>query len=281
MAIVRRLAPSALIATLAVTTAACGSATVVSSAAPSGAASRFVSPWPAKVWYGSDPLAGRSPGWILRRTFTDAEAAPVVRVQGTMVKAGHGYTFDLLLAAGHGCAGTVTRVGTGRLTLISDGNTLWMKPDAAYWLATGASRATLIVMGGKYLKAKPDSSGATAVATVCSVRNLLRGFTPVRAGGAIRGDAVAIDGRWVVQISDSAGAAYAYVTDARQPKLLQISNPGAGEIQVSLSYPGTPAAITPPPASQIIDGKGYGFLPAGSPLASRFGQRLGETEPRV
>ena len=51
-----------------------------------------------------------------------------------------------------------------------------------------------------------------------------------------------------------------YVTDTAQPKLLQVVETLMRTVSpasaYSFGYPGTPVAITPPPASEIITG-GY------------------------
>lgn len=261
VATVRRLAPVALVlAALAVGTVACGSrAVVVSSAAPSGAAARPASTWPASLWSGRGPLAGRSVGWILRQTFADAVAAPVVRIQGTVVKSGQAYSLNLSMVAGHGCTGTLTMAGRGTVTLISDGKNLWMKPDVDYWRATGASQATLAVVAGKYVAANPGDARASAMANMCSLKLLLSGFMSDRANWEIKGGTAVIGGQRVVEISDSAGPAYGYVTDATKPELLQITVPGTPDSRVNFAYPGTPPAISPPPASETIDGSQYGL----------------------
>lgn len=263
MATVRFAGPAAiLVAVLAVTTAACGSPNaVVSSAAPSGAAARPISTWSASVWSG-DPLAGRSIGWIVRQTFADTEAAPVVHVQGTVRESGKTIQLNLSMTAGHGCAGTVTSTGTGTITLISDGRNMWIKPDAAYWRARGASQATLTALDGEYLEAKPGDSGASAMANMCSIKKFLAGYTPYQASTAdkeTRGGTAVIDGQRALEIRDSADPTLGYVTDAAQPELLQITDPGTGGTQIDFAYPGTPPVITPPPASETIDGSEYGF----------------------
>lgn len=261
MATVRRLAPGALlVAALAVTTVACGSPNaVVSSAAPSGAAARPVSTWAASVWSGGDPLAGRAAGWIVIQSIKDTEAAPVVRIQGTLVKSGKAYTLNLSMTAGHGCAGTLTTTGSGTLTMISDGTTLWLKPGAAFWRATGADQATLAVLESKYLEAKLSDSGASAMASMCSVKKLLRNVNLDHANGEIRGGTAVVNGQRALEIMDSADPTFGYVTDVARPELLQITDPALGGIPINFAYPGTPPAITPPPASKTIDGSQYGF----------------------
>ena len=44
------------------------------------------------------------------------------------------------------------------------------------------------------------------------------------------------------------------ITDTAQPRLLQLIDPSAIGDKLSFGYPGTPVAITPPPASEILVG---------------------------
>lgn len=261
MATVRRLAPGALlVAALAVTIVACGSPNaVVSSAAPSGAAARPVSTWGASAWSGGDPLAGRTGGWIIAQAIKDTESAPVVRIQGTVTESGKAYTLNLSMTAGRGCAGTLTSAGSGTFTMISDGTNLWLKPDTAFWRATGAGQATLTALESKYLVAKLSDSRVGAMAAMCSVKKLLSKVNLDHADGETRGLPTVIAGRRALEISDTADPAYGYVSDVAQPELLQVTYPGKGGTQVNFAYPGTPPAITPPPASETIDGSQYGY----------------------
>jgi hypothetical protein len=51
----------------------------------------------------------------------------------------------------------------------------------------------------------------------------------------------------------------AYVTDTAKPEVLGITIGGSGGGSLTFTYYTTPPAITPPPASESIDGSKYGF----------------------
>jgi hypothetical protein len=65
-----------------------------------------------------------------------------------------------------------------------------------------------------------------------------------------------INGQRELKVSDAKDSSYAYVTDTAQPRLLQVVETGSDGGEFSFGYSGTPVAITPPPASEIITG-GY------------------------
>ena len=64
-----------------------------------------------------------------------------------------------------------------------------------------------------------------------------------------------MSGQRALKVSDTKDSAYVYVTDTAQPRLLQLIDPERRSAnKLSFGYPGTPVAITPPPASEIIVG---------------------------
>ena len=250
MAIVRRSAPGVLLAgALAVTTVACG---------PSH------TPPPRAVMLDAqavvDPLAGDTSVWILHHASTDTEAAFDVHLTGSGEDSGHMMTFDLSIAGSDGCTGKVTESGTGSFQLIFDGSTVWVKPDDEFWrVATGVTDpAQLAAVEGKYLTAAAGGSGLGEVASLCQLTAALKAFTslPDDTPGETRGPVTRINGQRELKVSDAKDSEYAYVTDTAQPRLLQVVETGSDGGELSFGYSGTPVAITPPPASEIITG-GY------------------------
>jgi hypothetical protein len=250
VATVRRSAPGVLLAgALAVTTVACG---------PSQ------TPPPRAVMLDAqavvDPLAADTSVWILHHASTDTEAAFAVHLTGSGEDSGHTMTFDLSIAGSDGCTGKVTESGTGSFQLIFDGSTVWVKPDDEFWrVASGITDpAQLAAVEGKYLTATAGGSGLGEVASLCQLSAALKGLTsvPDDTPGATRGPVTRINGQRELKVSDAKDSSYAYVTDTAQPRLLQVVETGSDGGELSFGYPGTPVAITPPPASEIITG-GY------------------------
>lgn len=250
MATVRRSAPGFLLAgALAVTTVACG---------PSH------TPPPRAVMLDAqavvDPLAADTSVWILHHASTDTETAFAVHLTGSGEDSGHTMTFDLSIAGSDGCTGKVTESGAGSFQLIFDGSTVWVKPDDEFWrVASGITDpAQLAAVEGKYLTATAGGSGLGEIASLCQLSAALKGLTsvPHDTAGATRGPVTRINGQRELKVSDAKDSSYAYVTDTAQPRLLQVVETGSDGGELSFGYPGTPVAITPPPASEIITG-GY------------------------
>jgi hypothetical protein len=207
-----------------------------------------------------DPLAADTSVWILHHASTDTEAAFAVHLTGSGEDSGHTMTFDLSIAGSDGCTGKVTESGAGSFQLIFDGSTVWVKPDDEFWrVASGITDpAQLAAVEGKYLTATAGGSGLGEIASLCQLTAALKGLTsvPDDTPGATRGPVTRINGQRELKVSDAKDSSYAYVTDTAQPRLLQVVETGSDGGELSFGYPGTPVAITPPPASEIITG-GY------------------------
>ena len=248
MATVRRSAPCALLAAaLAVVTVACGSSHTPPPRAVMLSAQAVV-----------DPLAGQNSVWILRHASANTVAAFDVHLTGAVEDSGHTLTFDLSVAGSDGCTGNVTEANSGSFQLIFDGSTVWVKPDDEFWrVAGGITDSTqLASVRGKYLTATAGGSGLGEIASMCQLKTLLKDFTsiPANAPGEAKGRVTHMSGQRALKVSDAKDSEYAYVTDTAQPRLLQVVETGSDGGELSFGYSGTPVAITPPPASEIITG---------------------------
>ena len=203
-----------------------------------------------------DPLASETSVWVLQHASMNTEAAFVVHLTGSGEDSGHTLTFDLLIAGSDGCTGTVKETGTGSFQLTFDGSTVWAKPDDEFWrAATGVTDpAQLAEVEGKYLTASAGGSGLGAIASLCQLNAALKAFTsmPADSPGVDKGPVTRISGQRVLKVNDTKDSEYAYVTDTAQPRLLQVVDTSSGGGELSFGYPGTPVAITPPPASEVV-----------------------------
>lgn len=247
MATVRRSAPGVLLAAaLAVVTTACG---------PSHPPPRAVLLNPQAV---VDPLAGETSIWILHHASANTEAAFAVHLTGSAEDSGHTLTFDLSVAGSDGCTGTVTEKKAWSIQLISDGSTVWLKPDNRFWRTQAriTDPAQLAAVEGKYVTGAAGGSGVGQITALCQLKSYLKDFTSIPSGtpGETKGHVTRISGQRVLKVADTKDSAYVYVTDNAQPRLLQIINPSSAGDELSFGYPGTPVAITPPPASEILVG---------------------------
>jgi len=248
VATVRRPVLGALLAAaLAAVTVACGSSHTPPPRAVMLSAQAVV-----------DPLAGQTSVWILRHASANTVAAFDVHLTGAVDDSGRTLTFDLSVAGSDGCTGHVTESKSGSFQLIFDGSTVWVKPDDEFWrVAAGVTDpARLASVRGKYVTATAGGSGLGEVASMCQLKTLLKDFTsiPANTPGETKGRVTHMNGQRTLKVSDTRDSAYAYVTDTAQPRLLQLIDPSAVGDKLSFGYPGTPVAITPPPASEILVG---------------------------
>ena len=249
MATVRRSAPGVLIAgALAILTTACGPSHTPPVKAVMLNATAVV-----------DPLASETSVWILRHASANTEAAFAVHLNGTADDSGRTVKFDLSVAGSDGCTGNVSETKTGSFQLIFDGSTVWIKPDEEFWrTAAGVTDpAQLAAVKGKYVTGTASASSLGEVTSLCQLKTLLKDFATIPAADAkdeLKSRVTRISGQRALKVSDTQDSAYVYVTDTAQPRLLQLIDPGSGGVNFTFGYPGTPVAITPPPASEIVNG---------------------------
>jgi len=257
----RLMAAAFVTAALAVGTAACGSSASPGSSATSASPGTSSATAPAATPSGAasaGPLAGLTADQVATKALADTKAAPSVHLTGTGTDSGQSLTLDLTLVHGKGCVGTVSMAKMGSFRLIYDGKTVWALPDAKFYKGAGVTDSgALAILNGKYLKLKSTDSGLGGLATLCSLNGLVGAFgTPI---GLNMAAPTSVRGVPAVKLSDAGDTAYLYVTYAAKPELLQLNAPGSSGGVFDFSYPATVITITPPPASQVIDGSKYGF----------------------
>jgi hypothetical protein len=241
-----------LAAALAVGTAACGASG--GSAGPGTTAGTKAAASPGSS---ADPLAGLTSQQIAKRAVADTEAAPSVRVVGGGSDSGQAFTIDLTLVRGKGCEGTVAEGKRGSFQLVYHSTTVWLRPDSAFYQSQGIPAAMLTILKGKYLELKASGSGLASMAGICTMSHLLSQFT--LDAGTTKGIMTTINGQPAVKITDKTGTGYAYVSDTTTPELLRVEKAGSGGGRIDFTYYATPVAITPPPASQVVDASKFGL----------------------
>jgi hypothetical protein len=202
-----------------------------------------------------DPLANLTGTQIFGRAFADTKQVSSVRMSGSVTDSGMRYSLDLSFARGHGCEGSVAVKGQGSLQLVDTGKVVWLRADKAFYKSNGLTNpATLSVLSGKYLKIT-SASAVKSFATFCNLSALLGNVS--NGNGVIKGARTTIGGQSLLELRDTTvNPAVAYVTDTARPELVRIVAPGNA---IAFSRYNTQIAITPPPASETLDGKQYGF----------------------
>ncbi len=169
-------------------------------------------------------------------------------------------TYDLTIARGKGCVGTITYSKELFFNIIDDGSTVWVQPSDEYYRNLGVSDtpAALAALHGMYTKTTPGT-GLGKLADGCSLQSLLNNYlSNVQVTSMTDSAPTVRDGQRVVKLSDAASNAFAYATDTAGPELVQFVTPGVSQTAFDFAYPATPPVITPPPASRVIDGTKQG-----------------------
>jgi hypothetical protein len=206
---------------------------------------------------GTGPFAGLTADQVAARALADTKAAPVVRITGTGSDSGQTLTLDVTLVRGKGCQGTISEGTAGSFRLVYNGTTVWVLPDSKFYQSNGVPAAAQAILDGKYLQVKSTDTGLGAIANLCSVSSLLGGFG-TKPTGLVISTPVTFDDMPAVKLSDIFDSAYVYVSYTARPVLLRLTDPTSGGGKLDFSYNST-ATITPPPASEVIDGSKYGF----------------------
>jgi len=208
-----------------------------------------------------DPLAGMSAKQVLTRAVSDLKSASTFRVSGTVNEDG-GLSLLLTYKHGTGCGGTLGIGSRGSLSLLVIGDVAWMKPDDKFWKTYAGRSASRVIalMGGRYLKGPAHSSRLSGLTRVCDVNSLASSLASPQ--DIAKGPVTTVDGQQALELKDNSKSATMYVTDTSSPQILQVisTRPGNGNSgKAYFTGYGKPVTLTPPPASQTINGAPFGF----------------------
>lgn len=245
----RPVAAAILAAAVLGTTAACGAS---GTSASSGATFTATASAPA------DPLAGLTAGQIATRATDDLKVVSSVHVTGSGTDSGQTFGMDLTLGT-RGCTGTLTVKGEGSFALLKIGQTVWIKPDAKFWkYAAGgsASAAVMQIVAGKYIKTGGKDSSLGALGDICNPAKFASAFGG-KLTGLVKGGTTTISGQPALQVKDVGDPDSAYVTISARPEFLRLDAGSGGVLDFS-GY-NAPMNLTPPPASEVLNGAKYGF----------------------
>jgi len=207
---------------------------------------------------GGSPLAGESAGQIVSEAAANTEASSSVRMQGAGTQAGKGITFDLSLARGQGCEGTLSMSKTETFQLVYLHSTVWMKPSNAFYASLGSDKAALSALEGKYIKVSATNSLIGNISQLCALNGLLGGISS-QSGKGYAAASATFGGQPAIKITQPGHPGYAYVSDTAKPVILQVSQPGSSGGTITFADYNVPVTITAPPAAQTIDGSQFGL----------------------
>jgi hypothetical protein len=205
-------------------------------------------------------LAGLTVAQVEAKTVADAKASSSLTLKGSIVQSGQAISVDLGIKPGQGCTGAIGEGAKGSFKMIVIGKTIYMNPDAAFWKANAGAEANaaIALVHGRYLKVSSSGSSEASLGDICDVSTIFS--TNGKPDKVTKGAVTTLGGNRVLQLKNSDGSV-AYVTDASKPQLVEIAAPkgdknGTGAVTVTT---GAPVTLTPPPASQVIDGSKLGM----------------------
>lgn len=210
---------------------------------------------------GADPLSGMSAKQVVSKAVTDLKAASGFTMVGNVNKSGQALGINLGYVRGKGCAGSVSEGDKGSVAIVVIGNTAWMKPSDKFLRSSAGSQAAaaIALLKGRYLKGKTSDAAVASLTTVCDVNQMTKSFGDT--GALVKGKVTTLAGRQVLPITEKAKGGTMDVTDSATPQIVQITNTSGqagstGQIKFDV---GKQVTLTPPPASQTVDGSSLGF----------------------
>ncbi len=210
---------------------------------------------------GGDPLSGMSAKQVVSKAVTDLKAASSFTMVGNVNQSGQAVGVNLGYVKGKGCAGTVSEGDKGSVTIVVIGNTAWMKPSDKFLQSTGGSQAAaaIALLNGRYLKGKTSDSAVASLTSVCDVNQMTKSVTDTST--LVKGKVTTLAGQQVLPVTDKTKGGTIDVTDTATPQIVQITNTtgqGGSTGQIKFGV-GKQVTLTPPPASQTVDGSSLGF----------------------
>jgi hypothetical protein len=246
-----RLAALAAVSASCLTVTACGLMNT-GSAGGTATASASASASP-------DPLASVTGNTIATRAVANLKAASSVTIDGSFTDSGQAYTLDLKIKSAKGCAGSIGMGSKGSFKLIVIGKTLYFDPDDAFWKANAGSAADTVItlVNGRYIKSTTKGS-VSQLAKLCDLNQVLTASFKID-GTLTKGKLTTLGGVKVLPLTQGTQGTM-WVTDTAKPEVVKIEAPKdssgtSGALTFSTSAPVT---LTPPPASQVIEGSAVG-----------------------
>jgi hypothetical protein len=206
-----------------------------------------------------DPLAGKTGRQVLAKAVEGLMTAPSFTETSAGVESGRYGSASKGMVPGKGCTGTLLQGAfgaQGTLIWITIGETVYFKPDDNAWQSIAGTDAAKIiqVVDGRYVK-DPVSDARLGPAFSCVI------YTPGKAL-VTRGEVTMLNGIRVLPLKTPGGGVI-YVTDTSKPEFVEVDDPPVTGTKAPANKTiytiGAPVTLTPPPASQVIDGSEVNF----------------------
>lgn len=186
--------------------------------------------------------AGKPARQVLDDAVAALKAAPSARAKGT-ASAGN---IDLSFA-GTAVSGTISQAKGGPLQLVSDGSSVYVKGDAAFYQQFAGPDATKVI-GDKWIKAGANAFGGLSSFTLASLADSLG--KPKKLSD--KTSTTVVNGQQAVVLTDDGDGSTVSVALTGDPLPLRVTNK-AQNSQIDLTGYGSTRADAPPPASKVVD----------------------------
>jgi hypothetical protein len=196
---------------------------------------------------------------VSAKAVSDLKSASTFRVSGR-VNVDGGLSLQLAYKHGTGCGGTLGIGPRGSLYLLVIGDVAWLKPDDRFWRTFAGSSAPKVIalVGGRYLKGSASSSQLSGLTQICDANSLASSLASPE--DIAKGPVTTVNGQQALALKDKSKSATMYVTDTSSPQILQVISAQSGNSgKVYFTGYGKPVTLTPPPASETINGAPFGF----------------------
>ncbi|GFH34549.1 hypothetical protein [Streptomyces pacificus] len=195
-----------------------------------------------------------------REALLDAESVRITG-KGDLRGPGSPNELDLALDRSGNCAGTVGIGGEGSLEIIKRGETVWLKPDAAFWKnqVPGGGEALRELVGDRYLRGTTDIGLLRGLAWVCDLGTFVDRLAGVPLSGVplTKGEKTEVDGVEAIPVTGGlgGGAVTLYVATEGEPHpvRLVVTSTGAAKATVDFVDYDKPVPTATPPAGDSVD----------------------------
>ncbi|MFH9355249.1 hypothetical protein [Kitasatospora sp. NPDC017646] len=265
----KRLASTAAICLLlGAGTAACGdnkdsnkAAAPATTAAAAATATATPTPTPTVAKLDTDKLSAQE----IEQQAKDALAgATSLKISGAMADADGKMEMDLSMDKKGQCLGSMTLPGLGKVDIIGDGKTSYMKGDASFWAGVagkdgnknGAQIAELLK--GRYLTGFDSDPQMKAMTSFCSLSDFSKQIVDGKTDKAEKGVAGNVNGvkTFSLKVTDDSGEqSTLQIATEGKPYPVQVETDSAkdGKTTINFSDFDKPLTIQAPPADNVID----------------------------
>ncbi|MFE3656086.1 hypothetical protein [Streptomyces sp. NPDC059165] len=168
---------------------------------------------------------------------------------------------DLSLDRAGNCAGTVSMGSKGSVEIIKRGETVWLKPDAAFWKSQvpGNGEEAHKLFGDRYLRGSTNDSVLEGLADVCDLDTFLDRLTGAEDTQVplTKGAKTEVDGTPAIPVTGKhAGRTltlYVATEGKHYPVRLVVTSAGAAKATVDFTDYDEPVPTATPPASDTVD----------------------------